>query len=258
MLRITLFLFALATQMCAQNPAKPRILIFSKTAGWHHSSIAAGNAAMQKMGNLHDIEVDTTTDASFFYEENLQKYRAVVFLNTTEDVLNAQQQNHFERYIEAGGGFVGIHAASDTEYGWPWFTKLVGGQFNGHPNEPNVRHASFDCVDRTHVSTEKMPAHFERDDEFYNFKNLNPACKILVTIDEKTYEGGTNGAFHPISWYHNYDGGRAFYTAMGHTDSTYLEPIFLDHIYGGLKYSMGNRLPDLDKYDALPTLKMPK
>lgn len=169
---------------------KPRLLVFSKTAGFRHESIAAGIKALQKLGVKYNFSVDTTENAQAFNEENLKRYNAVVFLNTTGDILDQQQQNDFERYIQAGGGFVGVHAATDTEYGWPWYGKMVGAYFDSHPNNPNVRKAEFYVVDKHHPSTDSLPDRWQREDEFYNFKQINPDIRTLVKIDEKTYQGG--------------------------------------------------------------------
>src|SRR5690606_26982517 len=210
-----------------------RILVFSKTAGYRHESIPEGIAMFQKLGQEKGFLVDTTENASKFNEENLRNYHAVIFLNTTMDVLNKQQQNDFERFIQAGGGFVGIHAAADTEYNWPWYNGLVGAYFESHPNNPNVRTAEFYVTDHNHPASDSLPSRFTRSDEFYNYKSIKrDLINVLVKIDESTYEGGTNGEDHPYSWYHEYDGGRAFYTGMGHTKESYTEPLFIDHVWG--------------------------
>lgn len=216
-----------------------RLLVFSKTKGFRHSSIPAGIEAIKKLVAQHNILVDTTENAAQFTSKNLKKYEAVIFLNTTGDVLNNQQQEEFEAFIRRGGGFVGIHAATDTEFDWPWFNQLVGAYFNGHPNNPNVRTAEFVVVDNQHLSTKNLPARFSRTDEFYNFKSIHPSIKVLVEIDESTYEGGTHGDHHPMAWFHNVGKGRAFYTAMGHTEESFSEDLFLQHLWGGIKYAMG-------------------
>ena len=216
-----------------------RILVFSKTAGYRHSSIEPGIAAIRQLGAQNNFAVDATEDAAAFTERNLRRYRAVVFLSTTGDVLDPRQQDAFERYIQAGGGWVGIHAATDTEYEWPWYGRLAGAYFVSHPNNPNVRRGTFRVRDSTHVSTRGLPARWEREDEFYNFRNINPAIRVLVDIDETSYQGGTNGANHPMSWYHEFSGGRAWYTNMGHTDATFSEPLFLRHLLGGIRWAMG-------------------
>lgn len=225
---------------CTSKKVTPRILVFTKTEGFRHQSIPDGIQALQRIGEEHGIIVDTTENAYNFNEENLRNYHAVIFLNTTGDVLNKQQQNDFERFIQAGGGFLGIHAAADTEYDWPWYNGLVGAYFQSHPNNPNVRTAEYYVTDANHLATDSLPERFTRSDEFYNYKSIKrDLIKVLVKIDESTYEGGTNDGDHPMSWYHEYDGGRAFYTGMGHTSESYTEPLFLHHIWGGLQYVLG-------------------
>jgi len=231
----------------AARSQESRVLVFSKTAGFRHSSIGVGLAAIRKLGQENGFSVDATEDAGAFTSKNLARYRAVVWLNTTGDVLDAAQQDDFERYIQAGGGYVGIHSATDTEYDWPWYGRLAGAWFNGHPGNPNVRKATYRILDKTHPSTVGMPDTWDREDEFYNFKSIDPTIHVLIEIDEKSYEGGTNGDHHPMSWYHDFDGGRAWYTNMGHTEATYSEPLFLRHLLGGLRYAMGTGTIDFGR-----------
>ncbi|MDQ3995852.1 MAG: ThuA domain-containing protein, partial [Gemmatimonadota bacterium] len=214
-LLLALALLLAAAGIAAAQTPEPRVLVFSKTAGYRHSSIEAGIAAVRRLGQDHGFSVDATEDAGAFTDRNLKRFRAVVFLSTTGDVLNPRQQDAFERYIQAGGGWVGIHSATDTEYDWPWYGRLAGAYFESHPNNPNVRRGTFRVLDKTHPSTEGLPDRWEREDEFYNFKSISRDIRVLVDIDEKSYQGGTNGDRHPMSWYHAYDGGRAFYTNMG-------------------------------------------
>ena len=236
---------------CSKSEDK-RILVFSKTAGFEHESIPAGIKAIQKLGAEHDFVVDPTTQSSVFTEDNLKHYDAVVFLNTTGDVLDYKQQAEFERYIQAGGGFVGIHAAADTEYSWPWYGKLVGGYFESHPK---VQAASIIVDGADHVSTAHLPEKWERTDEWYNYKDLNPDINVLARLDESSYKGGTNGENHPIAWYHEYDGGRAFYTGGGHTDESFAEPAFLEHLLQGILWAAGGEEPD---YDKVTTQRVPE
>lgn len=251
-----LFLFA----ACSQRSGTPKILVFSKTAGFYHNSIPDGVAALQKLGAENGFEVDTTTDASLFNEDNLQQYSAVVFLSTTGDVLDIHQEADFERYIQAGGGFVGIHAAADTEYEWPWYGKMVGGYFSDHPGiqdpHPNVQKGSIDIVDTKHPSTEFLPSPWERTDEWYSYKDFNSDVKILMTLDEDSYQGGLDMGEHPIAWYHEYDGGRAFYTGGGHTSESFEEELFLRHLLEGIKYAIGSN-KKLD-YSKATSLRVPE
>lgn len=221
------------------NTAGPRVLVFSKTKGFYHESIPSGIAAVQKLGVENSFQVDTTKDASKFTADNLRHYKAIIFLSTTQDVLDDEQQAAMEGYIKAGGGFVGVHAAADTEYEWPWYNKLVGAYFKSHPNNPNVRKAVINVVDKNHPATENLPGKWERSDEWYNYKDINPDLKVLAKLDEESYEGGENGDNHPIIWYHEYDGGRAFYTGGGHTRESFADPVFMKHLLGGIEYAMG-------------------
>jgi len=219
-----------------KRSGNPRILVFSKTAGFRHSSIPNGIAAIQKLGAENGFDVDTTENASYFNDDSLKKYSAVIFLNTTGDIFNNNQEIAFERYVQSGGGYVGVHSATDTEYDWGWYGRLVGGYFNGHP-EPQA--AKFIIKDRSFLATEFFKdTIWQHTDELYNFKKLNPDVKVLITIDESTYKGGTNGAFHPMSWYHDYDGGRAFYTELGHLEACYTDETYLKHLLGGIKYAI--------------------
>ena len=221
-----------------KRTGKPRVLVFSKTADFRHSSIPNGIAAIKKLGEENGFDVDSTEDANFFNEDTLKKYSAVIFLHTTGDVLNYNQQVAFERYIQSGGGYMGIHAATDTEYDWGWYGRLVGAYFNGHPEQ---QEAKFIIKDKTHAATKFFQdTLWQRKDELYNFKKINPDIHVLVTIDESSYKGGTNGAFHPMAWYHEYDGGRSFYTELGHTEASYTEANYLKHILGGIQYAIGD------------------
>lgn len=227
----------------AETPvALNRVLVFSKTKGFRHKSIPAGQRAIMKLGQENGFAVDTTEDANQFTEANLKRYGAVIWLSTTGDVLNDAQQAAFERYIQAGGGYVGIHAATDTEYGWPWYNKLSGGQFASHPGNPNVQEGEAYVVNKNHPSMFGFPDRWKIKDEFYDFKNFNKDVNVLVKIDEKTYKDGKMGDDHPMSWYHDYDGGKAFYTNFGHPDETFTNPVFLKHLMGGLKSVMATSL----------------
>ncbi|MFM7020980.1 MAG: ThuA domain-containing protein, partial [Aquirufa sp.] len=220
------------------NPLKgQKVLVFSLTKGFRHSSIKPGQIALFKMAKEKGFSVDTTENPAAFTEKNLKNYRVVVFMSTTGNVLNDQQQNAFERYIQAGGAYFGVHAATDTEYDWPWYNKLAGGQFASHPGRPNVQKGTFTAVDKSHISTAHMPTTFDRTDEFYDFKNFNKDVKVLITLDEKSYKDGKMGDYHPMAWYHEFDGGRAFYTNWGHTHETFDEPLVLQHIWGGLQWA---------------------
>jgi type 1 glutamine amidotransferase len=216
------------------------ILVFTKTAGYRHSSIMAGIEALTSLGQTYGFSVTSTEDAAVFSDDQLAVYRVVVFLNTTGDILNAEQQAAFERFIQGGGGFMGIHSASDTEYGWPWYGQLVGAYFAHHPA---IQTATVQVLDASHLSMQHLPERWTRVDEWYNFQaSPAPTVTVLAEVDESTYTGGTMGLHHPLVWCHEYDGGRAWYTAMGHTEESYADPLFLNHILGGLLWTAGIEL----------------
>ncbi|MCO5935165.1 ThuA domain-containing protein [Mucilaginibacter sp. RB4R14] len=233
-----LLLICFITTVSFAKP-KPKVLIFCKTAGFHHESIAVGIPAIIKLGNENNFDVDTTTNSVKFTTANLKQYAAVIFLSTTGDVLNNEQQTAFEQYIKSGKGFVGIHAATDTEYDWPWYGNLVGAYFKSHPAKQ--QEANLNVIDRGFPATNHLPATWRRLDEWYNYKWIAPDLQVLIKIDEKSYQGGENGDNHPMSWYHSYEGGRSFYTALGHTDASYADPLYLKHILGGIKYAIGKK-----------------
>lgn len=217
---------------------KIRLLVFSKTTGFRHSSIGAGKLALIRTGEQNNWLVDTTEDAGAFTGSNLKKYNAVIFLSTTGNILDSNQQRAFEEFIRSGKGFAGIHAATDTEYDWLWYVKLAGASFESHPKQQT---AKLYRTDKTHPATIGLPDTWERFDEWYNFKNINPATHTLLRIDESSYTGGKNGDQHAMAWCHEYDGGRAFYTALGHTDASFSEPLFIEHLTGGIKWVLGNK-----------------
>lgn len=238
---LSIFMLTLMAFLFVGKPVfakKKKVLVFAKTAGYHHSSIATGLLALIKLGRENRFHVDTTTDANKFTPQNLKNYAAVIFLNTTGDVLNDEQQNAFEKYIQAENGYVGIHAATDTEYGWPWYGKLAGAYFLSHPAQ---QEAVLNVVNSNTIATKHLPLQWKRKDEWYNFKDIATDLKVLITIDESTYTGGKNGNNHPMAWYHDYDGGRAFYTELGHVDDSYTDPLFLKHILGGIYYAIGRQ-----------------
>ena len=236
--------------------ARFRVLVFSKTAGFRHDSIDEGHAAIEQLGNENGFQVDHTEDATAFRDAVLNRYDAVVFLSTTGDVLNATQQRAFERYIQAGGGYAGVHAAADTEYDWNWYGHLVGGYFLSHP--PGTPSATVHVEDGSHHSTEGLPNPWPRVDEWYNYRSpdyqdpnvpdgdysvRDSGVHVLLTLDEATYgeEDGNDPVAddHPISWCQRYDGGRSWYTGMGHTAASFSEQPYLQHLLGGIETAAG-------------------
>jgi type 1 glutamine amidotransferase len=222
-----------------------KVLVFSKTGGWHHESIPAGVEAIRKLGALHDFGVMWTEDAGrVMNDRELAKYKAVVFLLTTGDLLNDEQKAAFQRYIRTGGGFVGVHSAEDTEKGWAWYMKLVGRMFKAHPA---TQTATLVVNDRNFPGMDRFPKRFLFTEEWHEFgPALTDGLKVLLSVDERTYDASTNwggvkgqgmGADHPISWYQHYDGGRSFYTGIGHLSATYSDDRFLHHLFGGIYWA---------------------
>ncbi|MFF4876118.1 MULTISPECIES: ThuA domain-containing protein [unclassified Micromonospora] len=218
------------------------VLVFSKTAGFRHDAIPVGIQTIRDLGAANNFTVTATEDAAAFTTANLNQYEAVVFLNTTGDVLNASQQTVFESYIGSGRGYVGVHAAADTEYDWPFYGNLVGAWFASHPA---IQQANVKVEDRGHAATAHLPQTWTRTDEWYNYRtNARSTAHVLATLDESSYSGGGMGADHPHSWCKSYNGGRSFYTGGGHTQSSYAEPAFRAHLLGGIRYAAGRSKAD--------------
>jgi uncharacterized protein len=236
-LPMTILLSSLAAlTACAAQPVAPaeRVLVFSRTAGFRHDSIPTAVSALRKLSVEEGFAADHSENASDINAANLARYRVVVFASTTGDILDEAQQQALQDFVRRGGGFVGVHAAADTEYDWPWYGQLVGAYFLSHP--PGLH------------STRVQPEHDGQPagepwairDELYNYRS-NPRGKVRVvaTIDERTYEGGTMAADHPITWCHAFDGGRSWYTGLGHDEAVYGDPNFLAQLRRGLRYAAG-------------------
>jgi len=222
--------------------APPKVLVFGKTTSFYHESIPDGMAAIQLLGKKMGFDVDTTRDASAFTDDNLKQYAAVVFVNTADEsstLLTPAQRDAFVHFIQSGKGYVGIHAAADAEYNWPWYNKLVGAYFKSHPKQ---QEAELHVADANFAATKTLPSTWKHFDEWYNYKETNwDDVHVLLTVDEKSYTGGENGDNHPICWYHNYDGGRSFYVGLGHTKECYSDPLFLKLLSGGIMYAITNQ-----------------
>jgi cytochrome c len=230
----------IGTKTLVAAPAgQPSLLVFSRTGGFRHDSIPAGIAALTQLAEQQGFGLSATEDKQQFTDENLARFAAVVFLNTTGEILDAAHEAAFERYIAAGHGYIGVHAASDCEYQWPFYGGLVGAYFAGHSS---VVEATVKAEPVTHASLSGLPSPWLRTDEWYGF-DLNPRAEVtvLLTVDEASYDpgGGMMGADHPVAWYHSYQGGRAFYTALGHTRESFQEPEFLAHLLGGARWAAG-------------------
>ncbi len=235
-----------ASEAKADKSAAPRVLVYSKTLGFRHANIPLGVSAISQLGKENGFNVDATEESSAFTAENLAKYKAVLFLSVTGDVLNEQQEKALKDYILGGGGFIGIHGAlfgpSACEDKWAWYGELCCVSFKNHSA---VVPAMVDVEDRSHPSTGGLPARWERTDEWYNYDGTpRGRAHVLATIDESTYKGGTVGQDHPIAWCKPMGKGLMWYTAMGHTEESFREPLFLKHVLGGIQFVTGMKKGD--------------
>jgi type 1 glutamine amidotransferase len=234
---------------CADTPPRQgdfNVLVFSRTLMFRHTSITNGIAAIKELGAENGFRVDATEDASWFTPETLAKYRVVVFLSTSGDILNEEQQDAFRKYIEVGGGLAGVHAAVygdvATEGNWPWYGEAMCAAFTNHSA---IVPAVVDVEDGKHASTATLPKRWSRTDEWYNFiTSPRGRVRVLASLDETTYMGGTMGNDHPVAWCKEVGKGRVWYTALGHTEASFSEPFFLKHLLGGIQSAAGSRFAD--------------
>lgn len=235
----------------------PRLLVFSKTSGFRHTSIPAGVEALRELGGDYGWDVDWTEDPARFTDDDLDDYAAVVFMSTTGDVLDSLQQVAFERYIDKGRGFVGIHAAADTEYEWPFYRGLVGRQFVQHPEH---QEGTIYVVDGAFPGMSGFGDSLRLREEWYEYSEAYAdSLRYLYAVDTASYsqrgwKGASKmGAFHPLGWYHEYGGGRSWYTGLGHFDATFAREDFRDHLAGGIHYAMSGapEMPERRAVDGL-------
>ena len=218
-----------------------KALLITKTAGWHHESINEGVAAIKTLAIRNAFEVQWHQDATVITDKYLESFQVIIFLNTTGDIFKEAEQKAIEKFIQSGKGYMGIHSASDTEYDWPWYTKLVGRMFHIHPANQT---AKLKLTDNKFPGLDGFSNERWFTDEWYQFgPETTAGLNYILAVDESSYNAKINwgekkgegmGNFHPISWYHEFDGGRAFYTALGHIPAVYSDPAFLNHIYAGI------------------------
>ncbi len=246
--RIKIFLIMLAAQfiLSFSVPAQKQFkaLLIPTTNGWRHESVHAGVLAIQQLAVKNFFDVVYFDDPGSFNDKNLAQFQVIIFLNTTGNILDSAQQRVMERFIRSGKGFVGIHSASDTHYGWEWYTKLVGRMFYVHPV---IQTAKLKILDPKFPGLQGFADGKLWTDEFYEFgAEKISGLQYILGIDETTYNPKVDwgsrksegmGALHPLSWYHNYDGGRSFYTALGHLPSVFSEQAFLNHLYAGILWA---------------------
>jgi type 1 glutamine amidotransferase len=221
-----------------------KALLVTTTKGWHHESLHAGVLAIQQLGIKNHFDVVLQESPTYITDKNLEQFKVIIFLNTTGDILDSAAQKVMERFIQSGKGFVGIHSASDTEYDWDWYNRLVGRMFHIHPA---IQTAKLNVVDSTFPGIMGFAQAGLWTDEWYEFgpEKVND-LKYILSIDENSYDpkaqwgekkGLGMGKLHPVAWYHNFDGGRSFYTALGHVPAVFGNPIFLNHLYAGIYWA---------------------
>lgn len=242
-------MLVLGTQSyCQEKDKSIRVLVFSKTEGFRHESITNGIKALWEIGQKSDWNLTATEDAAYFNDEFLNSFDVAVWLNTTGDVLNSEQEAAFVRWYRRGKGYVGIHSATDTEYDWPWYGQLIAGAyFKTHPATQhgtliveNTDHPSMELFRRMNMKTWTVV------DEWYTFRaSPRDVVNVLLSLDEETViDKGNNPqevimGDHPIAWWHHFDGGRAFYTERGHTPESFDEPLFRSHLKGAIEWAAG-------------------
>jgi len=216
---------------------KINVLAFSKTEEYRHESIETGKSSLTKLALENNFHIDFSEDASVFNEKNLSQYNVIVFLNTTGNILDSNGEHAFQKFIRNKGGFVGIHSATDTEHDWNWYGELVGTRSK---NPEEIHKAVVRIIDKNHPSTKDLPYTWEVEDEWSMFTNKLPdEIKVLAVVDEITFKGEEPVLYQPYCWYHDFDGGRAWFTVGGHKSENYSDPLFMKQILGGIKYAAG-------------------
>nr|MBC7614386.1 ThuA domain-containing protein [Pseudopedobacter sp.] len=243
---LVLIMCLIGMNVTAQEKKQFNALLITKTAGWHHESINEGVAAIKALGERNFFNVTWNQDGVPITEKYLQNFQVIIFLNTTGDIFKDEEQKAIEKFIQSGNGYVGIHSASDTEYEWPWYTKMVGRMFHIHPV---IQTAKLKLTSNKFSGLEGFSDGQFWTDEWYEFgPETTNGLNYILAVDESSYNpkvewGDRNlkgigmGNFHPIAWYHDYDGGRSFYTALGHLPTDYNNPAFLNHIFAGIYWA---------------------
>jgi uncharacterized protein len=239
--------FLIAAPSAAAQPATSpgSILIYSGTTGYRHESIPAGIKALTAMAARRGLGVVASEDPAVFSASSLKRFKAIVLLSCTTDPrkpesewLVGERRNALQQFVRSGGGILAIHAAADSHYHWPWYSRMIGAHFQRHPaGTPKGR---VTVVAPGEPAVEGLPRSIERTDEWYYFEDYDPVSKVLVTLDPASIgESDTNP--NPLAWTRQINDGRVFYTAMGHTTESYSEPFFLQHVGRGLDWVLRRR-----------------
>ena len=246
MRRKILLLVLLAQFFVASVSAQKQFkaLLVTTTKGWHHEALHNGVIALKKLGERHFFDVVLWENPGGFTDQYLSQFQVVIFLHTTGDIFDSTQQKVMERFIQSGKGYVGIHSASDTEYDWEWYTGLVGRMFRIHPL---IQTAKLQVIDSSFPGLEGFTNGHLWTDEWYEFgPEKSKGLQYILSVDETTFNAKVQwgnkksegmGKFHPIAWYQQYDGGRSFYTALGHVPSNFDDPVFQAHLLAGIRWA---------------------
>lgn len=214
---------------------RPAVLLFSKTNGYiHKEALPAAAEAFREIAGRRGWSIFATTSSAIYNDADLAQFDAVIWNNVSGDVLSEEQRAAFQRYIENGGGFVGVHGAGgDRHYAWSWYPDtLLKARFIGHPMNPQFQSATLHIENRDDPILQGLDATWTREDEWYSFEQSPRAhgVQVLATVDEATYQPEVfgfslrMGADHPVIWKHCAGKGRVFYSALGHTAESYAEP----------------------------------
>lgn len=237
--------FVVAGNNRRPNLKKVKVLVYTKNGkGYVHDNIPSAVAGLQKLGAEHKFKVDVSDDPAVFTEENLKQYTMLIFPSTNNDVFDTDEQRlAFRRYIEAGGGFVGIHSATGTERNWTWFKQLLGGTFSWHARNQQF---TVQTIKPEHPSVQGLPKVWERKDECYFTKELYPGIQVLMAHDITTLNPNQTenikkfsapfGNLYPAVWYQHFDGGIMWLTTLGHDKENYQDPVFMQHILQGIEF----------------------
>lgn len=234
----------------AQAAAAPRVLVYQKNGkGFVHDNLEASAKALRELGAENGFDVDVSADPTVFADESLKAYAVLVFANSNNEAFDTDAQREaFQRFLRGGGGFVGIHSSTGSERTWDWFQKMQGAKFLRHPP---LQRFTVEVRDASHPATAHLEKTWVWEDECYFFTNLNPAVHVLLAADTSTVldpkrakEPGArlDGVF-PLSWCHEFEGARVFYTALGHKKEYYGNAVFRRHLLGGIRWAMGEAQP---------------
>jgi type 1 glutamine amidotransferase len=242
---LSILLAALCLSTAASAAQKARVLIYSGSTGFRHESIPTAVEAIKAISAKLGYSADATEDPEIFSVEKLKPYKAIVFVSTTTDPKKPESEwfvgarrDALQGFLKDGKGIVGIHAAGDSHYHWPWYGKMIGGYFERHPK--GTPKGVVTVVDAKHPATAKLPKTLERNDEWYYYKDFDPTMRVLVTVDPATIgDGEADVNPNPVVWCHAFGGGRVFYNGLGHTSESYSEPYMVKLLTGGLTYAVG-------------------